>query len=118
MPRVLIAEKEILLGAAIQSFLAGKPGLDVISIPTRDLAELVQEIERVQPDVVILGEPGHLSEPAQLLTYLRGYPKLRVVVVSAENNMVRVYDRHEVSLKRAAQILDVLHDDGNLSSEQ
>jgi DNA-binding NarL/FixJ family response regulator len=117
MPRVLIAEKESLLGAAVQSFLVRQPGLEVIGISPADQAQLVQEVDRLRPDVVILGEPSQLIGPAQLLTFLRDYPTLRVVVVNVDHSLVRIYDKHQVSLKRADQILDILHNNQGSSNQ-
>ena len=106
MQRVLIVEKQLLLGAVVQGLLSKVADLEVVGVSPSDQASLVQEIERLQPNIVILGDPSHLCEPAHLPAHLRGYPKLRVVVVSANDNQVRIYGKQQVLITR---VVDLVH---------
>ena len=111
MQRVLIVEDGCLLSAGIQSLLSLERNLDVVSVSPRCQAELIQGIKRVQPDVVVLDELTHLVTPASLLALVNTAPHLRVVVVSANDNRVRIYGKQQALITRAADLVNIIHSD-------
>lgn len=113
--RVLIVENSLLLGAGVQSLLAAEANLDVIGISPKDQAELIQEIERFQPDVVVLDDLTHLTDTARLLTFLEVCPELRVVVLSSNSNLVRVYYRQRALITQVTDLVRILHASQRLS---
>jgi DNA-binding NarL/FixJ family response regulator len=94
--RVLVVENQLLLGAGLQSLLTNKTGLDVTGISPGDQEELVREIRRSQPDVVLLNADSRLADPADLLALLGNDPAGRVLAFNANNNLVRIYTKQEV----------------------
>jgi stage III sporulation protein SpoIIIAA len=108
--RVLIIENQLLLGAGVQSLLAGEADLDVIGISPVNQAELVQEIRRFRPDVVVLDEVTHLADATRLMTFLKNHPKLRVVVVSANDNLVCIYNKQQVLVRQATDLINLIRD--------
>lgn len=110
MQRVLIVEHQLLLGAGVQSLLTGEADLDVIGISPADQLELVQEIRRFRPDVVVLDEVTYLANPTKLLVFLKNHPKLRVVVVSANDNLVCIYNKQQVLVTRATDLINIIRD--------
>jgi DNA-binding NarL/FixJ family response regulator len=110
LQRVLIIENETLLGAGVQSLLQDEANMEVIGISPSNLAELIQEIRRSRSDVVVLDEVTHLTGPTKLLALLEDYPKLRLVVVSANDDRVRIYDKREVLVTHTTDLLYIFCD--------
>ncbi len=110
MHRVLIVENQLLLGAGVQSLLTGEADLEVIGISPVNQAELVQEIRRFRPDVVVIDKVTHLADANKLVAFLKTHPKLRVVVVSASDNMVCVYNKQQVLVSQATDLIHLIRD--------
>jgi hypothetical protein len=106
--RVLIVENSRLLGVGVQSLLSGEPDLDVIRISPKDRTELIQAIERFRPEVVVVDEAMHLAGTARLLTFLEVWPELRVVVLSANSNLVRLYHKQRILVTQVSDLITVL----------
>ena len=103
-----MVETHILIGAGIYSFLAGETDLEVAGISPSDQAELIHEIRRLRPDIVVLDEDSRLVDPTNLLAWLEGYPKLRLVVINANDNRVSIYDKQQVLTRQASDLLDII----------
>ena len=88
--------------------LTAETDLDIIGISPSDQLELVQEIRRIRPDVVMLDGDSGLTDPAELLTFLEDSPKLRLLVVSANDHLVRIYNKEEVLAAQASQLVDII----------
>jgi chemotaxis response regulator CheB len=111
--RVLVVENQLLLGAGLQSLLADKADLDVIGISPGDGEELVREIRRIQPDVILLNADSHLADPVELLALLSHDPGLRVLAFNANNHLVRIHTKQgalEVLVERTPQLVHLICD--------
>ena len=106
--RVLIVENQLLLGAALQDLLTGEAELDVVGISPRDQVELVREIRRIRPDVVLLDENSCLTKPAKLLAFLENYPRLRLLLVNADDHLVRIYSKQEILVEHVPQLVNII----------
>ncbi len=110
MQSVLIIENQMLLGAGVQILLAGEADLEVIGISPSSQERLAQEVSRLRPDVIVLDETSRLAGPTKLLSLLKDSPKLRIVVISANHNLVRIYNKRETQLRRATDLFDILRE--------
>ena len=108
--RVLIVENQLLLGAGLQNLLTGEADLDVIGISPSSQLELVQEIRKTRPDVVLLLKDSFLTDATELLAFLEGYPKLRVLVVNASDQLIHIYDKQEVQVKHTTQLISIIRE--------
>jgi DNA-binding NarL/FixJ family response regulator len=111
--RVLVVENQLLLGAGLQSLLTNKTGLDVTGISPGDQEELVREIRRIQPEVVLLNADSRLADPADLLALLGNDPAGRVLAFNANNHLVRIYTKQEVFetlVERMPQLVNIICD--------
>ena len=109
MQRVLIVENELLLGAGIEHLLAGEADLNVRGIARADEAVLLEEIKLSQPDVVILDEATCLTDPMKLLAHLQDHPRLRVIVVSANDNVVQIFDKQQVLVNQTSDLASLFY---------
>lgn len=105
MPRILIVEDELLLGAGIKSLLTGETDLDLLDSCSGDEAELAEEIRRLQPNVIILDQNSNLVDLGKLMSWLDGYPELRVVLVNANLDLVEIYDKRQVVITQVADFI-------------
>ncbi len=92
---VLVVEND-LLGQAVKSLLSRVKGFDIVGYAPRDESELVKEIKRVRPAVVVLAAATKLTDPDSLVCRFDEEWNLRVVAVSVDDNTVRVYDKRQV----------------------
>jgi DNA-binding NarL/FixJ family response regulator len=106
--RVLIVENHLLLGAGIQDLLNGQTGLELIGVSPSHQEELVREIRRVRPDVVVIDEDSQLTDPTDLLASLKNHLTLRVVVLNTSDDVVRIYDSQEVSVTQTSQLINII----------
>ena len=108
MLRVLVVENEQLLGAGLLNLLSNEADLDVIGISPHNELELVQEIRRLQPDIVFLNKDSGLTDAIDLLSFLENLSELRVVVVNASNYLARIYSKRETQLCRATDLFAII----------
>lgn len=102
--RVLVCQGNSILDFGIDSLLRIAEGMIVISASPKDAIEMIELVERHQPDVVIFGEwIADLALPA--LAQLFGQkPGFRVVIVSENHNLLRVYQTQQVWLENASDL--------------
>jgi len=108
--RVLIVENQILLGAGVQSLLGDETDLEMRGISPTSQVDLIHEIRQYQPDIVVVNASSHLTVPGKLLFAVDNHSQLRVVVISADDNRVCIYEKHEVFMTRASDLLDIIRD--------
>ena len=110
MRRVLIVENQTLLGAGVHSLLGDETGLEIRGISPHDQTELIQDVRCFQPDIVIMDKVGHLIAPLNLLAALENHSQLQVIVVSADDNQVCIYDKRQLLVRQAADFLDMIRE--------
>jgi DNA-binding NarL/FixJ family response regulator len=110
--RVLIVENQTLLGAGVHSLVGDETSLEVRGVSPHDPTELIRDIQSFQPDIVIVNKISGLIAPLNLLAALENHANLQVIVVSADDNRVCIYDKRQLLVKRAADFIDIIHEDG------
>jgi hypothetical protein len=73
-----------------------------------DRRKIKGEILKMQPSVVILDADAAVSRSAQVLELLDALPKLRILLVHLDSNVVEVYDKQEITLREAADLVGVI----------
>ena len=115
MRRVLVVCNEILLLAGVESLLARELDLDVCTIVLSERDDFITEIERSEPQVVVLGERLVLSRFSLLLELLNRFPELRVMVIDDEENILHIYDKHEVAVRQGTDLVSAIRRNEKLS---
>lgn len=90
---VLVVGNTSLMGAAIENILLHDTTLNVRGYVPEDKQALIRKIWQSRPDTIIVDEQSLYFKPARLLDELDAYPNLRIVVVSANNNTMRVFEK-------------------------
>lgn len=108
LKKVIVILSESLIGKGVESILSREMDLSVTSISFIDNATLNQQIERDQPDVVILDESLLSSEMPRLFNLFASYPNLRVMVLSVGENRINIYDRQEIQVSHSADLVSAI----------
>jgi DNA-binding NarL/FixJ family response regulator len=106
MQHVLVIENERLLGAGIENLLRREVDLQVTGVTVEDESALLQAISRAGADVVVLDEAT--TDATSLLAILENHPRLRVLVVSADGDLVRMYDARQVTVTQATELVALI----------
>ena len=102
MRRVLVIENQRLLGAGVENLLQRDVELVVLGVTPESESALLQAINGFQADVVILDEAT--IDSTRLLNLLERNPMLRVILVSADDGVVRTYDSRQVNVMQATEL--------------
>lgn len=106
MRRVLVIENQRLLGAGIERLLRREADLQVVGVMPENQGALLQAIGYSHADVVILDASA--TDAAGLLALLEQYPGLRLVLVSADDGLVRTYEAHQVIVTQATELVALI----------
>ena len=104
---VLVVEDE-LFGELVGNLLSQVKDLDVAGFAPIHEAALVEEIERTKPAVVVLDAATRLTDPDRLLCCLNSELDFRVVLVSMDDNTVRVYDKQKVLITQGQDLVAII----------
>ncbi len=106
---VILWGREDMLGRGVELFLNTRKEWEVIRISDKhDARFLAREVERVQPDVVIIYQGDCASEtnlPAQIIT---NQPNLKVILVSLENNSIEVYNKQKILVTELSDLFSIV----------
>lgn len=106
--RVLVIYSDHLLAAGVESLLTRQGNLTVMSASIHRRNLLGREIVRFQPDVVVLDESLQFTDFPQLLELLKEYPKLRVIVVDTVDNIMHIYDKHQIAVTQGHDLVSAI----------
>ncbi|HFQ92977.1 MAG TPA: hypothetical protein ENK32_03130 [Anaerolineae bacterium] len=77
----------------MESLLSQENSLDVTGISPADEQELIDQIWRLRPQVVVMNSSLLFTNPASLLNRLDMYPHLKIIVINETNNLVQTYEK-------------------------
>ncbi len=106
--RVLVATREMLLGSGIESMLVRQKELDLVGITLGNKTDLIKKISRLKPEVVILDETTYLVSARDLLALLTDWPEIRLVVVSASENRVQIYNKRQILVTQSTDLVEMM----------
>ena len=114
--KIILWGSDDLLSQAVDLFLQTSQSLNVIRLSSEIGEEkLVQETQRINPDVVVLCRDKVDDDSSLPLRLINEQACLRVVTVGLESNLMQVYSKHNVILQGASELLSIV-DSGNLPS--
>lgn len=108
------------LAQAIEIFLRNEEAWEVIRIPANQcIHSLVEEAQRIKPNLVILyqGKGADHSDPLMRLIeaepelkVIADQPELKIITVSLENNVMQVYSKQSIVVRKVSDLLSVIED--------
>jgi chemotaxis response regulator CheB len=103
--RVLVVDNQGIMGAGLEKLISADQAIEVLGIVVPDEPTLVQEIWRIQPDIIILISESEVISPCQLLERLGDYGRLRIILVSENSNVMDVYDKQQITARNQDSLL-------------
>ena len=116
--RIALLGGDNLLLNAVEKLLGTKEVWEVVRFSDDwDDDTLIHEVKNVCPDVFILHE-GTFFEKRQLLAkFLQDFPRLKVVTINLEKNLLDVYDKQTIRINHASDLLAIIADDVVLNTQ-
>ncbi len=108
LPKVFMVQTNSLLSLAMMSLFAADTELKVIPSRSKDVAGLLNEIGRLQPDVIVMDEDAFCTSNDFLAQLLTENPKLCVIVIHQNSNRLNVIRKDDVILTSAADLVNVI----------
>ena len=108
-PCVLAVLTASLFTVAVTSLLAAEPSLRVVASEATSFADLLREINCLDPDVILLEESMLLTTNTSLIDLMNTYSELRVIVVSENNNWLQVFRKKTQLITSAADLIEAIH---------
>ncbi len=102
---VLIINPDSLWTTGIERLLENIASLKVVSAQVACNRELIQEIYRLHPDVVIWDESLGFAGLGDITMLLNQSPKLGIFVVSIYDNLVHIYYKREILVTKATDLV-------------
>ena len=106
--RVLIVDNQAIMGAGLEQLLSGSQVIEVSGITMQNERALVEMVWQVQPDTIILILESQCISPGRLFDLLQNYGRLRIILVSANSNVIEVFDRQQIMTIDHVALLDQL----------
>jgi DNA-binding NarL/FixJ family response regulator len=103
--RVLVINSEDLLSAGVESLLSREVDFEIIKKQIPDRSALASALKEFQPDVVITNEKLLFTYPSTMIGLLKVIPGLCVIVLDENENILHVYVKKEVVVKRAMDLI-------------
>jgi hypothetical protein len=108
MTKCLLAQSSPnILGAGVERLLSSNGDLDLVSLPFKDGAGLVQAIQQVQADVVII-QGENLVEEDFLASLLTTRPGLLVIRIDSDDNQLHIYHHHQLSIRHPSELIGLI----------
>jgi hypothetical protein len=93
---------------------------EVIRVSARQCAcALVEHVQKINPDLVILYQSKRRDASDPLVALLEEHPELRMIAdqpdlrlitVSLENNVMQVYSKQSITIRKVSDLLSVIED--------
>jgi DNA-binding NarL/FixJ family response regulator len=101
-------ESDVLVKRAVASLMILASELEVVVSEAVDIPELVRDINKINPTVLLLNESLPLSDKDSLTHLLISHPKLKVVIVSVDSNWLHIFDKQDMLLTRLDDLLAII----------
>ncbi len=109
--KIILWGLEDLLGWTVGFFLGKKDGWEVINVSKRaEVDILIQEVEKVCPDVTIFCKGNGEDEADALMKLLQSCPDGKVIVVNTESNAIEIFKKQEIWLKAASDLIALVNE--------
>jgi chemotaxis response regulator CheB len=106
--KVLVIQSDRIIGGVLTSLISHRENLEVVSLSISNPLDLIGEVARILPDVIILDDQGHFACNADLHEILEISPELKIIILNSNDNHVQVISKNEVNLNHAEDFFEML----------
>lgn len=116
---IVILGQGDLLSSSVELLLKAQKGWNVINIPNDyELKALNKTVDKFKPDVVIIHQgncTGEMNLPTDLF---RNLPDVKVITLSSKDNLIEIYNKQNIIVKSASDLISVIDADTVRSNGQ
>lgn len=106
--RILLIESGHFIGGVIHSLFAHQEHLRVFEASPENSRELLQAVQKHNPEIVVLDDTVCVSYLPILLRYMQNKDNIRVVVVQTNSNQVQLYQKQQIHVRQTADFFAIL----------
>jgi hypothetical protein len=107
--KVIIWGRDDLLNWIIEHFLADRKDWEVVSLSNeRGIDFLIQEVENINPDVVVVYQHKCVNSLRLLMQLLYARPTLTMITVNPDNNATEVYTKKQISVHEVSDLISIV----------
>jgi len=107
--KIIILRSDLLLNAGILNFLNAQGGFDVTGLESDDPEQIFQEIERIQPGVIISDQTNLLPSFISLLLHYVDIPQTRMILLNESDNQLQICDIKQVEIQQLSDFIALLN---------
>lgn len=108
-PCVLVMHTDVLLKRAFASLLTLGCDVEIVVSEATNIQELVDDIFKTNPDVVLFSESIPFSREEALLQLLTLRPAPKLIVASQESNLLNIFSREERAITELNDLLTFIN---------
>jgi chemotaxis response regulator CheB len=108
MIRTLIISNGLLLSSVIECLLSHEEDLLIATTNKSRLNHLLEEVNKTQPDVLIVDNENYYQHVNVLDELIKKSPNLRLLIVDPKSNFVYVYEKKQITILCAEDLLNVI----------
>ena len=105
---IVILEDDQLINAGVLSFLEAQESFDVIGLEGNEPMQTIREIERIQPDVIIIDQNNQTIPLGDLLSHFENTPNIRTIALNISNNQIQICDKRQVQIHQLSDFISML----------
>jgi DNA-binding NarL/FixJ family response regulator len=105
LKRVLVVQGDHLLSDGIANLLTRESDFSVINTPFTSGAALIDQIEKIQPSVLILEENNGFGEVSPLFRLLKNTHEFRLIIIDEWKNLIHIYEKQEIPIAKSADLI-------------
>jgi hypothetical protein len=107
--KVIIWGRDDLLNWIIEHFLTNGKDWEVVSLSNeRGIDFLIQEVENINPDVIVVNQHKCVNSLRLLMQLLYARPTLTMITVNPENNATEVYTKKQISVYEVSDLISIV----------
>ena len=115
---IVIWDSEDILSSSIELFLSTKPDWQVVSTSNKAiLNSLIMGVGTTNPDIVIIHQGFHNNPAIFPLQLLQDHPAIKVILISLEDNLMDIYSKQKILVRKATDLISVIENDSALLRE-
>jgi chemotaxis response regulator CheB len=106
--RVLIIQSDRIIGGVLTSLIAHQENLDVVTLSLTNPIDLIDEVSRIEPDVIVMDDHGRLACNADLHALLETIPELKIIILNSNDNHIEVIAKNEFDIQSADRFFEMI----------
>ena len=101
-----------ILSYSVKYFLTTENEWHLLTIsPEENLDGMIQAVNRIKPEVVVIHQENYIGNDKLPIMLLQKHPGLKVIVFSSGNTMMEVYNKQDVLVESASDLISVVKAD-------